>query len=236
MKLFAFLLSMFVAGAAVAGVSNPPTYPIPPNPAGWCTATQLTPGTVRTTQIGDCPQAPPTSCPAGRINTTVLSLRYDGFGRKLMDVTKADNILGYNDWTQALQLFPWKQNYTIFWGFPRTAGAYVAGEFVVPTTTPVNQWGRLQNLETIPGPGTDWALSQQCGDFSPAAQYCATANVFGGRPYGTYKLPNAPVTAGCTLRPGERWYMMFRLHNPAAGGHNCTATTCQFGVQNNHNP
>lgn len=153
-----------------------------------------------------------------------------------MDVTQADNIFGYNNWTDARLAFPWKQNYTLFWGFPRTVGSYIAAEFVVPASTPPNQWGRLQNLETIPGPGTDWALSQRCGDFSPAAQYCAASNVITGRAYGNYKLPGASVVAACTIRPGERWYLMFRLHNPAAGGQNCNGTTCQFGVQNNHNP
>lgn len=238
---FAVSLALFAGNAiagtsAVRGVSNPPNIPVPSNPAGWCTSTLLVPGTTKTTQIGDCPQAPPTSCPAGRIVSTVLSLRYDGIGRKSMDVTKADNILGYNDWSGPRAEFPWKQGYTIFWGIPRTPGAYIAAEFVVPNNTPTNQWGKLYNTETIPGPGTDWALSKQCGDFSPAAQYCASSNVITGRLYGNYKVPGAPIAAACELRPGERWYMMFRLSNPSAGGQNCNATTCQVGVQNNHNP
>ena len=184
--------------------------------------------------IGSQPQ----SCPPGRLMTTQLSLRYDGLGGSVrnMDVTQADNIFGYNSWTDPRMSFPWKQNYTIFWGFPRTAGAYVAAQFTVPVSTPANQSGILQNLETMPGPGTDWALSQVCGDFSPAAQHCASSNVISGRRYGVYKLPGLPATAGCDLQAGGTWYMMFRLTNPAAGGQNCFSTTCRFGVQNNHTP
>src|SRR5690242_3162908 len=116
------LLCLFVSsiGPANAGVANPPNIPLPANPAGWCSATALVPGTTRTTQIGDCPAPPPTSCPAGRLSTAWLAVQsYTGGNRKLMDVTQADNLFGYYAWNLARLSYPWKNDYTVF-EFPRT--------------------------------------------------------------------------------------------------------------------
>jgi hypothetical protein len=231
------LLCLFVSaiGPANAGVANPPNIPVPTNPAGWCTATALVPGTVRTTQIGDCPAPPPDTCPAGRLTSAYIAVQsYTGGNRRLMDVTQADNLFGYYSWSTGRLSYPWKNDYTVF-EFPR-APAYIAGKFVVPLNSIPAQWGTFRNLETLPGPGIDFAISPRCGDFSPAAQYCAADNVYGGRALVADKLPGYPGIALCKLTPGATYYVNIRLHNPAAGGANCTSVLCKFGIQRNHTP
>jgi hypothetical protein len=233
---FALLFAIVYAiGPANAGVANPPNIPIPTNPAGWCTATALVPGTVRTTQIGDCPAPPADVCPAGRAATMTLAVQSYTGGKKTMDVTQGDNLFGYYSWTMARLPYPWKNDFTIF-DFPRTAGLYVGAKFVVPINSIPSQWGTFTNLETIPGPGLDFAISPRCGDFSPTAQYCAASNVFGGRPILSHKLPGYPGPALCKLTPGASYYLNIRLHNPAAGGANCNAGLCRVGIQHNHTP
>jgi hypothetical protein len=236
MKLFAFLLSMFVAGAAVGGVSNPPNIPIPANPVGWCTATQLVPGTVRTTQIGDCPAPPPDTCPAGRITSMYLAVgSYTGGGRKLVDVTTADNVFGYYTWNSSRLSYPWKNDYTIL-EYPRTVGAYTASKFTVPLTTPNNQWGIFGKLATLPGPQFDFSISTRCGDFSPAAQQCFALQQFNNGNMLGDRLPGYPAPSLCPLVPGGTYYINGRLSNPTTSVTNCTNNICKVGIQRNHTP
>jgi hypothetical protein len=231
----ALCVLVYSIGSAQAGVSGPPDKPIPANPAGWCTPMTLVPGTTRTTQIGDCPAPPPDACPAGRLTSAYLAVQsYTGGNRRLMDVTQADNLFGYYSWNTARLSYPWKNDYTIF-EFPRTP-AYIAAKFVVPLNSIPAQWGKFGNLETLPGPGIDFAISLRCGDFAPVTPYCSASNVFGGRALLNDKLPGYPGVALCKLTPGDSYYINIRLHNPAAGGANCTASLCKFGIQRNHTP
>ncbi len=160
---------------------------------------------------------------------------YTGGGRKIMDVTQADNLFGYYAWSGARLSYPWKNEYTVF-EFPRATGAYIAAKFTVPAGTPANQWGVFGNLETLPGPGIDVAISDRCGDFTPSALYCSADDVFGGRPILKDKLPGYPGVALCSLSPGATYYVNIRLDDPVAGGANCAGNVCKFGIQRNHTP
>lgn len=178
------------------------------------------------------------ACPAGRITSTRLGLRYDELKNKQMDITRFDNIMGYVEWTSPIQLWPWKQGFTLFKGWPRTVGAYWGAKFVVPTDRPANQRTAAWGVETIPGPGIDVAISPVCGDFSPPARYCSSLNSRGSGRLISTKHPTSPVVAACVLVAGREYYYNGRLSNPRGEptGDNCTANVCQFGLQNNHTP
>jgi hypothetical protein len=165
---------------------------------------------------------------------TLAVQSYTG-GRKLMDVTQADNLFGYYAWNLERLSYPWKNDYTIF-DFPRTAGLYIAAKFVVPLNSIPSQWGSFTNLETIPGPGLDFTISERCGDFAPTVPYCSADNVYGGRALVKDKLPSYPGPALCKLTPGGTYYLNIRLDHPATGGANCTSGLCRVGIQRNHTP
>lgn len=178
------------------------------------------------------------ACPPGRITSTRLGLRYDELKNKQMDITRFDNIMGYNEWTSPIQLWPWKQGFTLFKGWPRTPGAYGSAKYVVPTDRPAHQrtigWG----VESIPGPGIDVSISSTCGNFSPAARYCAESNSRGSGRLVSTKYPTSPVVAACVQVAGREYWYNWRLTNPQGvpTGDNCVANICQFGFQNNHTP
>lgn len=228
--IFALLLTL-MAGPVFAAAA--PIYPLPPSPT-WCTNPPIAVGQIKGVTLGPCPAPPIQSCPAGRITSTVLSLRYDGFGRKVMDVTSADNVFGYYEWNSPILQFPWKQGFTIFWGLPRTPGTYVAMKFKVPANTPMTTYGRIYKGETSGGPPGDFAISPSCGDFSPQAQYCFRENILTGGLYGSYKAPGSAVVAACTLVPGQEYYLNLRITNPSLNHFDCTNTTCKMTIQNNH--
>jgi hypothetical protein len=217
--------------------AQPVTTPLPAAPAnGWCYRGPV-PNAAQdvTITIGDCPAPAPDVCPPGRASSMTLAVQSYTGGRKLMDVTQADNLFGYTAWTAPRLTYPWKNDFTIF-DFPRTAGLYVAAKFVVPMNSNPSQWGAFNNLETIPGPGIDFAISERCGDFTPASPYCSADDVYGGRALPRHKLPGYAGPALCKLTPGGTYYVNIRLDDPAAGGANCIAGLCRVGVQHNHNP
>ena len=172
-------------------------------------------------------------CPPGRIVRTNLGLRYDDIKDKQMDVTSLDNILGYNEWTGPRVLWPYKQGFTLFKGFPRTAGAYIAAKFTVPLTSDPLQYQNMWGVESLPGPGVDMVLSEQCGDFSPIPKCSAFNARFD---YFRNAVPTAPPLVKCVLIPGVTYHLNIRITNPAVQGPNCNAQTCQFGIQTNHTP
>jgi hypothetical protein len=176
------------------------------------------------------------ACPPGRITTTKLGLQYGNGMDKNMDVTNAENILGYTAWAGPRAAYPFKNGFTLFKGYPRTVGAYIGAKYPVPVGTLPVQWTKLGTNETVPGPGTDHAISAVCGDFSPAARNCAKHGAIGGAQLFSTKMYAAPVNAGCVHVTGRDYYLNIRLTNPATASTNCGATTCQFGLQNNHTP
>ena len=113
---------------------------------------------------------PAGSCPAGRIESTMMSWRYDGIGRRIVDVTRAENIWGRGNAGAPTVPFPWMNVFSLFWSFPRNG--YVAAQFDVPLDVPSWSFGMFTHGETIPGPATDMAISARCGDFNPAHEYC----------------------------------------------------------------
>ena len=173
------------------------------------------------------------SCPTGRIGSTMMSWRYDGIGRVLTDVTRAENIWGRAYAGAPTVPFPWLNYYAIFWSFPRTG--YVAAQFIVPTDLPAASWGMYTHGETIAGPATDMAISKRCGDFRPAEEYCHRYGTHAGQRMGLWQMPGGMV-AGCELEPGQTYYVNIRLTDPEVDHSLCNHLACQTTVQHNHTP
>lgn len=230
------LLCLFVSaiGHAHAGVANPPNIPLPSNPAGWCSATALQPGTVRTTQVGDCPQAPPTSCPAGRYTSGRVAYNYTLTNYRQTDLTKADNIWGRNSGAGGQVGMPWLNYFAVFTHFPKTG--YIAAEFTVPHGMPAVQWGMFSHGETLPGPNLTMAISERCGDFSPATALCLRDNIGPGALLSRWKVPTATGVAACPVTPGRTYYVNIKMTAPPAAHNDCTGATCKVTVQHNHTP
>lgn len=176
---------------------------------------------------------PAGSCPAGRVESTMMSWRYDGIGRRIIDVTLAENIWGRGNPGAPTVPFPWMNVFSIFWNFPRDG--YVAARFDVPLDVPSWSFGMFTHGETIPGPATDMAISPRCGDFNPAQEYCQMRATRAGQRMGTWGLPGFPGVA-CKLQPGQTYYLNIRLTDPEVEDYFCNAGTCQFTVQHNHTP
>ena len=176
---------------------------------------------------------PAGSCPAGRIESTMMSWRYDGIGRRIVDVTRAENIWGRGNAGAPTVPFPWMNVFSLFWSFPRNG--YLAAQFDVPLDVPSWSFGMFTHGETIPGPATDMAISARCGDFNPAHEYCQMRGTRAGQRMGTWGLPGFPGVA-CKLQPGQTYYLNIRLTDPAVEDYFCNAGTCQFSVQHNHTP
>jgi hypothetical protein len=174
------------------------------------------------------------SCPQGRITQTVVSWRYDGIGRKVTDVTKAENIWGRSTATAIPVPYPWLNYYAIFWAMPRHG--YIAAEFTVPPWTPSVQWGIFTHGESLPGPETDMAISTECGDFNPPEPFCLKTNTAVAQRMGQHKLPNAALVAGCELEVGGTYYINIRLTDPNVIHGQCSGAACQHTVQSNHTP
>lgn len=176
----------------------------------------------------------PGACPQGRITQTVVSWRYDGIGRKSTNVTLADNIWGRSTANATPVPYPWMNFFAVFWAMPRHG--YIAAEFDIAPWVPMWQYTLMTHGETIPGPATDMAISDQCGDFNPPGEWCARFGTLTGQRMGATKLPSAPIVAGCNLQPLGRYYINIRFTDPNAQDFYCGAVTCQTTVQNNHNP
>jgi hypothetical protein len=176
----------------------------------------------------------PGACPQGRITQTVVSWRYDGIGRKLTDVTVADNIWGRSTANAPPIQYPWLNYYAVFWAMPRHG--YIAARFDVPPWTLPTQWGMFTHGETLPGPATDMAISDQCGDFNPPEDWCLREGTVVAQRMGTYKQPEAPLFAGCELPIGGSYYINIRLTDPNVVHGQCSGAACQHTIQNNHTP
>lgn len=211
---FALLCTfVYCIGNAQAGVANPPNIPIPANPAGWCTATALVPGTVRTTQIGDCPAAPPSSCPAGRMTTgTIRYPNVPGGGvRNGADLTQFATIWGAARASDAPVPYPGR-NGAVPAIQPWPAGGYIAAKF--RASADVRDYVRIGYSTYYSGPLLTMAISQRCGDFAPANPNCITTNVGTGEAFK--KIVTAPYTNGCPLTPGVDYYINLKIGTGAA--------------------
>jgi hypothetical protein len=173
----------------------------------------------------------PGACPAGRIESTMVSWRYDGIGRRVIDATQAENIWGRAYAGGPTIGFPWMNVFAIFWSFPRNG--YIAARFEVPMDTPSWAWGMFTHGETIPGPATDMAISPRCGDFNPPGQFCQARGTRIGQRMGTWGMPGFPGVS-CKLQPGQAYYLNIRLSDPTVEDYFCNTGACQTTVQHNH--
>jgi hypothetical protein len=176
---------------------------------------------------------PPGSCPQGRITHTVVSWRYDGIGRRGTDVMHAENIWGRSTATGPSVGYPWLNFFAVFWALPRHG--YVAAVFDIPSDIPPGQWGMFTHGETIPGPATDMAISDWCGDFNPPEPDCVRRNTGTGHRMGTHAVrPGGPIVA-CPLEASGSYYVNIRFTDPNAQDFYCGPQTCQTTVQHNRN-
>lgn len=239
------LLCLFVSaiGPANAGVANPPNIPLPSNPAGWCSATTLVPGTVRTTQIGDCPAPPPDTCPAGRQTQADVCYSYGPSNcANRTDVTKYDNVWGRGRPTDPITPFPGRNVFAIFKNLQKTG--YVALQFTVPATgLSPQQFAILNHAATTGGPNLSASISTRCGDFTPPSSVCRAANVGNGANMLAWKLPGYAGPALCPIAPAGTYYLNIKITSPdapapsgAVGHFDCSGSVCRVNVQNNRTP
>ncbi|GAA0715149.1 hypothetical protein [Dokdonella soli] len=172
-------------------------------------------------------------CPPGRIGTTTVNWRYDGFDQRVVDATQAINIWGHNIATAPLVDMPWAQGYAVFWYFPRDG--YLAAEFTVPEGLSPDQRGMFSHGETLPGLNVTMAISPKCGDFHPTGAMCLVENVSPGGIMGTWKVPTASAQ-GCELTPGQTYYANVKFTDPTADSYDCGSTQCRASFQSNHTP
>jgi hypothetical protein len=174
------------------------------------------------------------SCPQGRATMTVVSWKYNGSGRRNIDVTLADNIWGRWDAGQTPVTPPWLNVFALFWALPRHS--YVAAEFTLPDNLPLNQWGLFGHGATSGGPPIDVTISDECGDFNPPELFCALRDIPPGQNAPAWKLPGYPGIALCTLEPGGTYYINIRVSDPNVVHPDCSGAACKINVQNNHTP
>lgn len=218
---FAMVGCTSVSAPAFAGVSNPPTYPTPPNPAGWCTSTQLVPGTVRTTQIGDCP---------GPALTRILraDIKYPnvpGSGiRRNVDVTQYAEIWGHANNTDTAVPFPGRTG-----SVPAVSGwlanHYIAAEFIAPSNP--RPYVVLGYSQYYSGPTLKIVVSDREGAFTSSQPNCVSILNSGE---WAYKIVISPYTNGCQLIPGRRYYVNMMPMNGAPWS-NFLSTNITIGNQ-----
>ncbi len=209
------------AYAATRGVSNPPNIPIPTNPAGWCTATQLVPGTTKTTQIGDCP---------GPALTRILraDIKYPnvpGSGiRRNADVTKYAEIWGHANNTDTAVPFPGRTG-----SVPAVSGwlanHYIAAEFIASSNT--RQYVVLGYSQYYSGPALKIVVSEQPGVFTSPNPNCVSVL---GSGESAKKIVISPYTNGCQLISGRRYYVNMKPDN-GAPWNNFLSTNLSVGNQ-----
>jgi hypothetical protein len=176
----------------------------------------------------------PGYCPPGRVAHTTVSWRYDGIGRRAIDVTRAEALWGRWDAGQTPVDYPWLNVFAILWQFPRHG--YLGAEFDIAPWVLSWQYNRMTHGETLPGPWTDISVSDWCGDFNPPDPWCMTDATYTGQSMGVYKLPEAPVFAGCTLQPLGTYYLNLRFTFPDVEHWDCGSSACTTTIQNNRNP
>lgn len=232
---FALLCAfVYAIGPVNAGVANPPNIPLPTNPVGWCSATALQPGTVRTTQIGDCPAPPADVCPAGRQTVAQVCYRYGPADCINTDVTRFESLWGRTSASDVtLDPFPGNQVFSIIRNMQKAQ--YLALKFTAPAG-PLNLYGQMNTTETTSGPPTSYAISTRCGDFAPVDHRCRLANVLPGQPATAWKLPGYAGPALCPLTPGQTYYLNIKIANPAATHFDCSGSACKVGITSNHTP
>jgi hypothetical protein len=176
----------------------------------------------------------PGYCPSGRVTSTVVSWRYDGNGRRLMDVTNGDNVWGRWEATQPAIGFPWHNVFALFWALPRAG--YVAAGLKTPTDLTLSAYGILNHGATSGGPPIDMAISDWCGDFNPPGAWCSASNVGTGQNIIAWKFPEFTGPALCELQPGMSYFLNLRVHDPAIVHDDCGGSACRLNIQNNRNP
>ncbi|HEU4663595.1 MAG TPA: hypothetical protein VFS55_06165 [Dokdonella sp.] len=174
------------------------------------------------------------SCPIGRVENTVVAWRYDGAGRRTIDVTQAENLWGRIISDASPVPFPWLQSFAVLWSMPRDG--YIAAAFDVPEAVDLATWGKFTHGETLPGPATDMAISRWCGDFNPPEPGCSFRGTTTGQAMSVYKRIGAIVNVACVVEPGETYYVNVRVTDPEVVNGQCTASTCRTTIQHNHTP
>jgi len=174
------------------------------------------------------------SCPGGRVEQTVVAWRYDGAGRRTIDVTLADNLWGRGDSNGTPVAFPWMQSFIVLWGMPRDG--YIAAAFDVPLGSNVLTWGKFTHGETLPGPPTDMAISEWCGDFNPPEPGCSFHGTSAGQSMSIYKRTGAAINVACVVEPGKFYYANIRITDPDVVNGSCNTQVCRTSIQNNHVP
>jgi hypothetical protein len=168
------------------------------------------------------------ACPAGR--QLLADFAYGGDNslrnRYNVDVTLWDNIWGHATALDAVVPFPGRSNAVpIFLNFG--ASTYIAAQFTVPAGAQPDTYGWIAQTEYNHEADLMAAISQNCGDFSPAAQACFSQGV-GGANLVPWSVP--PPTSFCHVQPGAAYYLNLKVVD-ASG---CEAgTECVVGTANN---
>ena len=178
------------------------------------------------------------NCPAGRQTIGDICYSY-GLGSSCAnasDVTKFENIWGRTGPSTPITPFPGAQFFAVIKNLQKTG--YIAAKFTVPEDLPLNQWGLFTHGETITGPNLTMKVSSQCGDFStPIVEpLCLRTDMPPGQPMVKWRVPTAAGVVGCTVVPGQTYFVNLKVTDPATTHDDCSGATCKATVQHNHNP
>jgi hypothetical protein len=113
---------------------------------------------------------------------------------------------------------------------------YIAAAFDVPLENNVITWGKFTHGETLPGPATDMAISEWCGDFNPPEPGCSFRGTTGGQGMSVYKRTAAAINVACVVEPGKVYYANIRITDPDVVNGSCAALACKTTIQHNHTP
>lgn len=180
------------------------------------------------------------NCPAGR--QTTAQICYQNL-----------TLCASRDMTQFAQLFgysaPGNGTPTPFPGLDglsltikdasKTAGAYFASQFTMPTNLSPTEYGFIQKGQTYGNHSITFSISPNCGDFSnttvPNPNVCLYAEAPQGDWNGvSWKSPSNSSVA-CPLTPGQTYYLNYKFTTPPTDtgtGSNCNATTCNMPLKN----
>lgn len=138
------------------------------------------------------------------------------------DLTKYENVFGYNIVNNELKLFPGTANLNQRLYIP--SGYYVALQFTVPATMPLATYGQYRFEETQPQTSParmSYTISRQCGDFSTTNNPTCVMN--NGPPNSSLFWGYDPSnTRLCQLTPGQTYYLNI-VHAPLS---NITSSYC----------
>ena len=176
------------------------------------------------------------SCPvAPRTRATSSDIHYlpepPAHVRHAVDITAWDNIWGHINETDDVTPWPGVSGASpTIWSIGKTQ--YLAAKFHVgPSVTS----GFYKSVSYGAGPIIDAAISQTCGDFTPADVGCIATSISSqDQAFMHWKLAPGD-NFHCGLQPNTDYYFNMQFHDITTTGPGCSGDFCKITIQHTHN-